>query len=57
MDLPLTSELLARALIKLAKAERALRGDPTNRWLQLSVQVEKEKVESIQQSLSKLEVH
>jgi hypothetical protein len=48
---------LARALVKLAKAEHALRADPTNKWLQMSVQVEKGKVESIQQSLSKSEVH
>jgi hypothetical protein len=57
MPLPLTNELLTRALVKLAKAEHALRADPTNKWLQMSVQVEKDKVESIQQSLSKSEVH
>ena len=57
MELPLTTELLAQALVKLAKAERALQANPTNKWLQMSVQVEKEKVESIRQSLSRLEVH
>jgi hypothetical protein len=57
MELPLTSDLLARALVKLAKAESALRADPTNKWLQMSVQAEREKVETIQQSISKLEAH
>jgi hypothetical protein len=56
MELPLTKELLAQALVKLAKAERALQANPTNKWLQMSVQVEMEKVESIRQSLSKLKV-
>ena len=57
MELPLTNELLAQALVKLANAERALQANPTNKWLQMSVQVEKDKVESIRQSLLKSEVH
>jgi hypothetical protein len=49
----LTEELLARAKVKLTKAEMALQADPTNRWLQLSVKFEQEKVEAIRQSLQK----
>jgi hypothetical protein len=57
MSLPLTNELLAKALAELAKAERALEADPTNKWLKMSVEVEKNKVESIRQSLSKDKLH
>ena len=48
----LTDELLARALVKLQQAERALQADAGNKWLQMSVEVAREKVESIQRNLN-----
>jgi hypothetical protein len=48
----LTHELLARALAKLEQTERALQADAENRWLKMSVEVAREKVESIQRSLN-----
>jgi len=47
-----TEELLARALVKLQQAERALQADSENKWLKMAVEVAREKVESIQRSLS-----
>jgi hypothetical protein len=57
MGLPLTNELLSRAMLKLAKAEQTLQANPTSKWLQMFVQVERDKVEAIRQSLSKSELH
>jgi len=47
-----TEELLARALVKLQQAELALQADSENKWLKMAVEVAREKVESIQRSLS-----
>jgi hypothetical protein len=49
----LTHELLARAQAKLTDAERALQADPANKWLGMSVQLARDKVESIQRSLQR----
>ena len=48
----LTHELLARALVKLQQAERALQADAENKWLKMSVEIAREKVDSIQRSLN-----
>jgi hypothetical protein len=47
-----TEELLARALVKLQQAERALQADSESKWLKMAVEVAREKVESIQRSLN-----
>jgi len=51
MALTLTQELLALAQAKLDTAQRALEADPDNKWLEISVQFERDKVESIRRSL------
>ena len=53
MALTLTQELLALAQAKLDEAQRALEADPDNKWLEISVQFERDKVESIRRSLTK----
>ena len=53
MALTLTQELLALAQVKLDKAQRALEADPDNKWLEISVQFERDKVESIRRSLTR----